>query len=485
MTNSFSESFIENLFKEEKLPDSWDYNYNLTYLDFNKLFKYIDDNNLPNKEILPALKLLYNRDMEFSLGSISNFKRKIQRYFKRNQHDVEYLNLPVLILDASSHSSDSIGPYCDKISFTKSLISSHSSYSGPPVLFSNGSVLEISKILVKDHGWGSFSDILSKFCQVNAVSEQALKLKVDTVSSKASRLRNEARDDFLSQTFTYEINSVSSVNVSVSVNDAIANEDCYESEIKKLNFEIQELISLSTSLHAQLNITCEFLKEEINKRTEEENSKQEIIKKLHQTKQERDILRNKLTSCFDKLGNLSTRNVNKRIKTQKSHVQNLKEKVSEQEKQIGELENENKKFDEKLQEALKTGLKERKQKYYLSNKLKFNSFSKQYSQSYVDELNEQIVFLQNEKLMLEEQLDEFMSKKVSFFRNGKYDDCIRMLYQDLMCTAGLSARNVQHAIEVVLKELAGIEVSSCPKQHLPIICFWRKECWPKLRWQMS
>ena len=445
------------------MPETWDYNYNLTYLDFNKPFKYIDDNNLPNKEILPALKLFFNRDMQFSLGSISNFKRKIQRYFKRNEHDVEYLNLPVLNLDASSHSSDSIGPYCDKISFTKSLISSHSSYSGPPVLFSNGSVLEISKIWVKDHGWGSFSDILSNFCQVNAVSEQALKRNVDTVSSKASRLRNEARDDFLSQTFTYEINSVSSVNVSVSVNDPIANEDCYESEIKKLNFEIQELISLSTSLQSQLNITCECLKEEINKRTEEENSKQEIIKKLHQTKQERDILRNKLTSCFDKLGNLSTRNVNKRIQTRKSHVQNLKEKVSEQEKQIGELENENKKLDGKLQEALKTGLKERKQKYYLSNKLKFNSFSKQYSQSYVDELNEQIVFLQNEKLMLEEQLDEFMSKKVSFCHNGKYDDCIRMLYQDLMCTAGLSARNVQHAIEVVLKELAGIEVEQLPK----------------------
>ena len=101
--------------------------------------------------------------MEFSLESISNFKRKVQRYFKQNKHDVEYLNLPALNLHASSHSSDSIGPYCDKIYFiyTKSIISSHSSYSGPPVLFStNGSILEISKILVKDHGWGSLSEIL-------------------------------------------------------------------------------------------------------------------------------------------------------------------------------------------------------------------------------------------------------------------------------------------------------------------------------------
>ena len=72
----------------------------------------------------------------------------------------KWVNLPALNLNASSHSSDSIGPYCGKISFTKWLISSHSSYSGPPVLFSNGSILEISKILVKNHGWGSFSEIL-------------------------------------------------------------------------------------------------------------------------------------------------------------------------------------------------------------------------------------------------------------------------------------------------------------------------------------
>ena len=60
----------------------------------------------------------------------------------------------------SSHSFDSISPCCDKISFAKSLISSHLSYSGPPVRFPNDSVLEISEIWVKDHGWGSFSEIL-------------------------------------------------------------------------------------------------------------------------------------------------------------------------------------------------------------------------------------------------------------------------------------------------------------------------------------
>ena len=189
---------------------------------------------------------------------------------------MEYWNFPVFNLDASSHPSDSIGPYCEKISLTKSLICSHSSYSGTSVPFSNGSILEISKICVKDHGWGSFSEILSKFYQVNEVSEEALKRKVDTVNNKTSRLRNDARDDFLSQTFTYEVNSVN-----VSVNYPIANVDCYENALKKINFEIQELISFSASLQSQLNMTCECLKEKISKRTEEENSKQEIIEQLH------------------------------------------------------------------------------------------------------------------------------------------------------------------------------------------------------------
>ena len=62
-----------------------------------------------------------------------------------------------------------------------------------------------------------------------------------------------------------------------------------------------------------------------------------------------------------------------------------------------------------------------------------------------------------------EELETFMSEKVSFSHNGKYDECIRMVYQDLMCTAGLSARNVERAIEVVLKELVGIEVDKLPK----------------------
>ena len=60
-----------------------------------------------------------------------------------------------------------------------------------------------------------------------------------------------------------------------------------------------------------------------------------------------------------------------------------------------------------------------------------------------------------------------------------------MVYQDLMCTAGLSARNMQHAIEVVLKELAGIEFEQLPETTFAIYMLLKAECRPKFRWQMS
>ena len=77
---------------------------------------------------------------------------------------------------------------------------------------------------------------------------------------------------------------------------------------------------------------------------------------------------------------------------------------------------------------MKTDLKEGKQKYYLPKKLKSNSSSEQYSQSYMDKLDYETGIIHNEKLILEEQPDELISKKAFFFHNGTYDDCISMMY---------------------------------------------------------
>ena len=77
-------------------------------------------------------------------------------------------------------------------------------------------------------------------------------------------------------------------------------------------------------MQSQLTITCECLQEEIEKRTAEESDKKELLKQLHETKKEMNILQAKLSSWIEKMSHFSTRNFNKRLKTQRANVQNLK-----------------------------------------------------------------------------------------------------------------------------------------------------------------
>ena len=65
-------------------------------------------------------------------------------------------------------------------------------------------------------------------------------------------------------------------------------------------------------------------------------------------------------------------------------------------------------------------------------------------------MNTQIQYLQNEKMMLEEKLKDVLANKAIFFHNGRYDDKIRAVYQDLVCV-GLSSRNVEKVLKIILR----------------------------------
>ena len=88
------------------------------------------------------------------------------------------------------------------------------------------------------------------------------------------------------------------------------------------------------------------------------------MKQLAEAKKERDSVRSKLSVCVEKLSHLSTRNVNKRINTQKNHVALLKQTVASQEEKIQNFEEEAKELNKKLEEALRVGVRERKKRYY-------------------------------------------------------------------------------------------------------------------------
>ena len=81
------------------------------------------------------------------------------------------------------------------------------------------------------------------------------------------------------------------------------------------------------------------------------------------------------------------------------------------------------------------------------------------SESYIQSLKDQILSLENKKCELEEV---FTTKKLSYFKNNRYCDKIRMVYEDILCM-GLCTHNVEKVIKIVLEKLAGIECDRLPK----------------------
>ena len=92
---------------------------------------------------------------------------------------------------------------------------------------------------------------------------------------------------------------------------------------------------------------------------------------------------------------------------------------------------------------------------------------KKTTHSYIQGLKEQILFLENEKYELEEKM--FSTQNLSFFENNKYTDTIRMVYEDTL-HMGLSNRNVEKVIKIVLEKLASTECDRLPKATLANIC---------------
>ena len=84
------------------------------------------------------------------------------------------------------------------------------------------------------------------------------------------------------------------------------------------------------------------------------------------------------------------------------------------------------------------------------------------SESYIQSLKDQILSLENKKCELEEKIEVFTTKKLFFFKNNRYCDKIRMVYEDILCM-GLSTWNVEKVIKIVLEKLAGIECDRLPK----------------------
>ena len=79
----------------------------------------------------------------------------------------------------------------------------------------------------------------------------------------------------------------------------------------------------------------------------------------------------------------------------------------------------------------------------------------------LEDLQDQVKFLKNEKLLLKGQLDNFKSNKIQLFKKDQYSK--RAAYQDLISYAGVSADKVDKIFDIVLRQISGIQVDLLPK----------------------
>ena len=71
--------------------------------------------------------------------------------------------------------------------------------------------------------------------------------------------------------------------------------------------------------------------------------------------------------------------------------------------------------------------------------------------------------MENENAKLLDQINESSKRrKLSVFENGQYTHGVRMIYEDLLCM-GLSTRNIEKCVRLILEKLANVEVGRLPK----------------------
>ena len=87
MENQFDKINLEDLLYNSKIPDDWDFKYNLTYSNILKIIEKMSQLDLPNSNLVKAVAALTNNyDYVTSIRKKpTSFIRKIE---KKNQRQV-------------------------------------------------------------------------------------------------------------------------------------------------------------------------------------------------------------------------------------------------------------------------------------------------------------------------------------------------------------------------------------------------------------
>ena len=238
---------------------------------------------------------------------------------------------------------------------------------------------------------------------------------------------------------------------------------CKKDKIEK------DIIFNKTSCNSKMNKShMKLKKEKMSMNLEIYNLKREIVN-----------LTKKLDKYQEKIGQLNTRNVNKRIKHRNVKIQ----KLTEQNKKLFDRQ----KYLQKLICRIRQKNKQRTSllKYYnqrvnimkqgnttnlkQSNTTKpvHDNNDKQVEHQIREEnnlLKQNLHVLENENEEMKEIIEELMeNQEISTFEKGKYNDTVREVYAALL-SANVGVKNVEHIVRTVLNKLGGVKVGRLPRK---------------------
>ena len=222
----------------------------------------------------------------------------------------------------------------------------------------------------------------------------------------------------------------------------------------------------------KVNIKFNPLKDDLDRYQEEFETQQAIATHLQK----------KFEKAQTKLGNLSTRNVNKRIRTRERHladVQSDKEKLQDANQNLctvlNSLKEELLESDAKMKETtkqrdqLQARLAEKttqkrtlgKTNWRLNKKRKISESEEMYTANDMQALDDRIEVLQERNQELNDVIAMMESEEIMTFRDGKYTDDVRETIMALLAM-NVATSKVDKVIRVVLRKLANKTVKNLP-----------------------
>ena len=325
---------FEKLVLESEIPDFWNTGKDIiTYRHVMEVMSIVDVHDLPSSRILDCINLLSGHDMTKYVKHISNFRRKILKFSKKNQ---SLLDTGVFDVDLSLSSSSlpdlpaDLGPYCSSVGISKELLISFlknnfladKNLFSPLCNLSNGVILELDMERAKSKfSFFVFGKLLLTICtspnedfdikndeDVSHFSKR-IRRKVETLKTKRSDIlkvhKNKLGDklqNFLSSDFIFpkRINNLSQSNTSTTESFSnISLNSSHDDSIDSLSNTSQN-ISLNNSLNSSSVDNDNIIK-----------SLSQEIKRLQESKED---LEHKLSIFSESLSEVSAEN----IKTQES-----------------------------------------------------------------------------------------------------------------------------------------------------------------------